>query len=266
MSTTPEKILKSGYAFIPGHQILMAANVGRGSFSALASAFELCSSDGESRRRLYDRNLILPTAKGKRPKLFYMSSDYWQSAEHNPEAGGKLRQFGGLSPEIRRNKLLLELVRFDFALLPFEKLWRNFKRNAIEVGIHFIRMQATENSSGMSTPNRPHRDGEFFTFVHLINRRGVIGGETQVYRCIQAGEELDRGPRLLTRTLLNPLDSIVVWDRNVFHDVTPVTLKSGYLDGARDVILIDFSPLEPVKLDARGEPVIDRGSFCLDVA
>lgn len=253
-------LLNNGFAFIAGEAFLNGGEA-ESAFADLAVAFEHCLSDGATRRRSYDRSIALPTAQGEHLNLIYMSSDYWQSSEVNPEAGGAIRRFGSLSSEVRNNKQLLELVRFDYSQLPLKELWRNFGRNALEVGIHLIRMPASASSPGVPMPNRAHRDGEFFTFIHLVNRHGVIGGESLIFRSIRSGKELVRGPLLLTQTLQNPLDTLVVWDRDVFHDITPVTVAPGFSEGVRDVILIDFTPLEPVKLDAEGKPVIDGSNF-----
>jgi hypothetical protein len=264
-STNP--ILQQGYSFISGETLLSRKNV-KSDFCNLADAFEHCKPDGGNRRRYYGRYFIKPTLKGEELNLQYLSSDYWQSSALNPEAGGRLRSFASIPDKMLANKAMIELLKFDYSLVPFELIWNNFQRNPVEVGIHFIRMSATCDHPGISTPNSAHRDGEFFTFIHLIKREGVIGGDSLIYSSIRSNGELIRGPLLYTRTMDRPLDTIIVWDRNVFHDITPVVVPEGLSgsEGVRDVILIDFSPYEPVKVDSKGDPSIETASFDFNAA
>lgn len=258
---TSNTLLNNGFVFISGRDFLGRSGAER-DLAKLALAFGQClSSDGQSRRRSYDRNLLLPATAVDRPRLVYMSSDYRQGADVNPEAGGQIRQFTPLTREVRNNKLLRELIWLDFNLLPLGKLWGNFGRNPVEVGVHLIRMPASPGSPGVAIPNRAHRDGEFFTFIHLIKRDGVKGGESLIYRSIKSGSELVRGPLLHVCTLQDQLDTLAVWDREVFHDITPVIVADGFEQGVRDVILIDFTPTESVKVDGAGQPTIDVSQF-----
>ena len=262
-------ILEQGFTFISGSQMIIGSGMEENSkedLIDLQDAFRHCISDGENRKRAYGRYHLLPTEKGEKLKLHYGSSDYWQSASLNSEAGGNERPFAGLPSCVLENRTMIELLRLDYQLLPLDKLWKNFGKNVIEVGIHLIRMHASKDSPGVATPNYPHRDGEFFTFVHLLNRAGVVGGDSLIFSSIESNKELIRGPLLFTTTMKDPLDTLCVWDRNVFHDVTPVQLDGASSSGVRDVILIDFTPCESVRINKKGQPKIKRSNFNFDAA
>lgn len=260
-----QTILKQGFTFISGNQMIAETTV-KEDLIDLQDAFRHCISDGKNRKRAYGRYQLMPTEKGEELNLCFGSSDYWQSQDLNLEAGGESRLFAQLPSEIFTNKVMVELLRFDYEIVPLDKIWKNFGKNVIEVGIHFIRMCASKGSPGIATPNWPHRDGEFFTFVHLLGRNGVTGGDSSIYSGIKSEKKLVRGPLLFTTTMENPLDTLVVWDRNVFHDVTPVEVTPDSTSGVRDVILIDFTPCEPVRIDKKGRPVIKRSNFNFDAA
>ena len=260
-----QTILEQGFTFISGTEIITETAVEEDLID-LQDAFRHCISDGESRKRAYSRFQLLPTKKGEELNLCYGSSDYWQSKDLNSEAGGENRPFAQLPPEVLKNRAMVELLKLDYAIVPLDRIWKNFGKNVIEVGIHFIRMCASKDSPGVATPNWPHRDGEFFTFVHLLGRNGVTGGDSLIFSGIKSEKKLIRGPLLFTTTMENPLDTLVVWDRNVFHDVTPVEVTADSNSGVRDVILIDFTPCEPVRIDNKGRPKIKRSSFNFDAA
>ncbi|QDU02419.1 hypothetical protein V6x_21220 [Gimesia chilikensis] len=159
-------------------------------------------------------------------------SSYAQSAYHNPEDGGNQRTFESLTPAIASNGFLQALIRFDLRQIPFGA--PNFPQ-AVDVGVHMVRMVATHDHPGISSPNCLHKDGEPYTFIHLIQREGVEGGESVV-------ADNDRR-ELFRKTLTDALDTVVVDDRAVYHQITPITSNSAVRGGFRDVLLIDFTPL-----------------------
>ena len=80
-------------------------------------------------------------------------------------------------------------------------------------------------------PSVPHQDGEPFTCIHLINRDAVQGGLSQVYRNTPV-ESVSRAGALLAEVVLREMfDTLVVWDKGVFHHVTPVEVSDGCVLG-----------------------------------
>ena len=51
-------------------------------------------------------------------------------------------------------------------------------------------------------------------------------------------------------TLTESLDTFAVSDKDGYHQVKPIEVASGHSEGYRDVLLIDFTPMAPVTLEA----------------
>ena len=135
------------------------------------------------------------------------------------------------------NSFLREMILFDFFNTPFDKaIWST----PVDVGVHEIRYVARPGLPGISSPNRLHKDGEPFTFVHLIERYGITGGDSLV-------TDNDKRP-LVRLTLTDRLDTVTVSDKDVYHQVKPIEVAPGESEGYRDVLLIDFTPMHPVTL------------------
>jgi len=167
-------------------------------------------------------------------KLIYRPvSSYYQSDEYNTEEKGKLRTFEPLSEELKNTNFLKELIQFDFNLTNFDSSSLNAP---IDVGIHFIRTISTSNMDGTASPNRLHKDGEPYTFVHLIERNNIVEGETII---------TDNNKNILVKETLNKeLESFGFFDEKVFHHITPIKIMNKNKEiGSRSVILIDFTPL-----------------------
>ncbi len=61
----------------------------------------------------------------------------------------------------------------------------------------------------------------------------------------------DNDKRPLVRlTLTESLDTVIVSDKDVYHQVEPIEVAPGESEGYRDVLLIDFTPMHPVTLRA----------------
>jgi hypothetical protein len=88
-----------------------------------------------------------------------------------------------------------------------------------------------EGLDARPTPEGRHRDGHDYVAMHLIRRVRCGGGETLIYP--------RGGAKVLARTTLSdPLDSVLVDDGAVDHEVTPLAVDGG--PGYRDVLLVTF--------------------------
>jgi|ERR1017187_922581 hypothetical protein len=237
--------------------------------ASLGLVYDDSPSDGPVRRRFYGRYVLGPYATVDTLDLrlyssSYMSSDYQQPADINPEQRGSLRTYAPLPAAAGSNAFLKELILFDLSLLPLEDFWPNAPRNPLSIGIHLLRTIALPERPGSPSPSVPHQDGEPFTCIHLIKRRGVNGGESQVFRNTPIDGVNAAGQLLLQTTLQQALDSLIVWDRDVFHHVTPINVVQDGIEGIRDVLIIDFTPLEECKLSSRGDIAFSTHSFCMD--
>jgi len=163
---------------------------------------------------------------------------YFQSVKMNRYVGGKSRHFGDVLPETYENALLRDLVRLDFSLFPVQE---EFLDREWICQVHMIRIVVGPGQTTPVTPEGIHSDGYPFAGVHLMNRRGVVGGESSVYSHAEK--------QLATITFESPLDSLWFEDRNLKHYVTPIS-SVGEEPGSRDILAISFSlPDSPYTTD-----------------
>lgn len=194
--------------------------------------------NGERRRR-HGRYLLLPWMD---VLVFRPVTTYYQDAAVNTEDGGVSREFAGLTPAMQRNEFLHELIRFDFAQLPLTSAELT---QPWDVGCHFIEMCARCGRPGLASPDRPHKDGEPFTYIHLLRRENITGGASAIYANAEVNGKLVPGKLLFEDTLDGMMDTLLAKDDAVFHQVKRIDVIDGLDAGSRLVLLIDFSPMVP---------------------
>jgi hypothetical protein len=196
------------------------------------------AKNGERRRR-YGRFVYLPwtDSLSLRPTLIYD-----QNVTVNKDHGGAPREFAPLT--MPANNFLTSLIRLDFEQLPLadEQLALPW-----DVGVHLVQMFARPGVPGVSSPDRPHKDTEPYTFVHLLERQAVTGGDSAVFANAEAGGKLVPGDLLFEGTLSGTMDSLLVKDDAVFHQVKQVLVEEGADHGYRTVLLVDFTPMVPLR-------------------
>ena len=157
---------------------------------------------------------------------------FFQAVHFNRLNGGIHREFAPLAAAVRHNRVLYQLVRFHATEL---------RRACPDIGqwkvyVHQIRIIASEEASGRPAPEGVHQDGHYFVAQILIARENVTGAESRI---------LGNRNELITRTTLtHPLDTLLVNDRAVFHEVTDLYCQAGDKPGYRDMLLIDFNPYD----------------------
>ncbi len=232
----PHKDLeRQGYSCFEGTDLCISPDLKRDLDSLRKDYEELpldqyCETGNRYRR--HSRFVLLPWLNliEARPIEHYV-----QDRELNPTDGGVVRTFERLSPETESNAFLREMILFDFFNATFNE---SILSTPVDVGVHAIRYVARPGFPGVSSPNMLHKDGEPFTFIHLIERHGVTGGGSLV-------TDNDKQP-LAKVTLTDCLDTVAVSDEDVYHQVDPVEVAPGESEGYRDVLLIDFTPMHPV--------------------
>lgn len=227
------ELLRQGYCFVPGNTFELTPSQWQG-LEIVKRQFDLLRADpyapSANRFRQFRRYTLL-TYGGLFPRPGE-ETKYEQSLNLNNEAGGYERHFDPIPDHLADSDFLKDLILFDFDNSEFQRSQLNAP---IEVSLHFIRMLATPNMPGVSVPDCLHKDGEPYTWIHLVNRLDVDGGESLV---------ADNDKRLLfQKTLEQPLDTVGVVDDMVYHQAKRVYVRNGVLRGHRDVILIDFTPM-----------------------
>ncbi len=164
------------------------------------------------------------------------NTTFYQSLEINPLNGGIDRAFPPLLEKTINNPFLHSLIRVDFKNLPYDITRRSVYW---KVGIHQIKIRAIPGCPGNPTPEGIHRDDEMFTVQHLIKRHNITGGENHFY-----GH--GASPSVEVETILtqeNLFDSYF-FNRSVWHSVSSIDSADGITEGYRDIILLDFVPIE----------------------
>jgi hypothetical protein len=150
---------------------------------------------------------------------------FQQGADIIPLHGGRARVFAPVSPQTLVAPALRALVAFDVTLATAVSGIR-----AWLVNVHLIRIVASAGLAGEPTPEGQHRDGHLYVGMHLFGRTGCAGGESVIY---------EDATRIAALTMAAPLDSLVVDDRRLTHEVTPITPLDG--QGVRDMLLVDLN-------------------------
>lgn len=184
------------------------------------------------RSRRYS-HLLIESDSRERTEL--PNRGYLQTRDVNSAAGGIVRSFSDIKPEVMASPALISILELDLEILDrlkFSEVWH--------VDVHQVRTVATKEAVGSVVPEGIHQDGLEFICTHLVQRVGVEGGVSGIYN-------LER-EKLFSATLEEPLDTIYALDEEVMHDASPITVSPAEPEGYRDTLLIGFRSVEqPVR-------------------
>lgn len=182
------------------------------------------------RRRRFGRILATPETDGSYTLTILPHAPFKQSADTISLYEGRARWFAPIEPAALSSDPLHALIRLDLGLITAAE----GRAGRFVVGIHMVRVVVMgARDAELPAPEGRHHDGHDYVAMHLVARDSCVGGASLVYRP-------GRDEPVIRTTLSNTLDTLVVDDRRVEHDVTPVlTLESC---GTRDMLLVDFDP------------------------
>ena len=254
-----DRFERDGFAFQAGKDLLAAVSPPTASWLALAAAVARCAPVDENsggreslRHRHYSTgSFSRRAAHGNRFHLFppYVDSrgkvftTYLQPAGANRDYGHE-RRFDPLPDELLCHRGLQEIVELCYRATP-GSIFPGVGADLLKVGIHLISLQPEKGRAAISSPNRAHFDGEYVTFIVMLERAGVVGGDSLVVERAYADWHPDDVPeesRLFRATLAEPLDMLGTDDRRICHYVYPVFARKNDC-GRRSVLLVDFTPL-----------------------
>ncbi|WP_077947539.1 2OG-Fe dioxygenase family protein [Paenilisteria newyorkensis] len=221
-------------------------------FGEIERAFEDLPVDvyaaGLHRYRRFSRAVILPWSNRVEWLPAMVNADGEEVAEYfqgafNPEFKDAYRSFPMLQKEMLENELLKRIIQFDFAQTYWDA--RDMVM-PVNVGVHFVKLKVEQDGDeAVSSPNCLHRDGEPFTFAHLVKRQNVAGGQNVIATVDdvdQFPEDIDAGHIFADFALTKSLESYGVADVAVSHYVSAVRKGSSDAAGERSMILIDYQP------------------------
>ena len=222
-------------------------------YKALKASYEDLPKDpyalGSGRYRRYARGMFLPWSREFiwMPATESQARDgmngYYQG-DNNPEYVGVTRDLPAISQEVCANKLLLDLIQFDFSQTRWDEddsVW------PLYVGVHLIKLHIEEDGhEAVSSPNELHQDGEPYVFAHLIYRHNAEGGgnliATPEYRGKQP-EDVPPADRLAEFQMERPLEAYAITDDLVSHYVGPIRKGDDPEPGERAILLADWVPM-----------------------
>ena len=150
---------------------------------------------------------------------------HWQPLEYNALHGGLERWFEPMQADVVAQPVWPRLLS---ALSAQCSAWSKVQPWFVEA--HQFRIDTTDGI-GRPTPEGAHRDGVDFVAVLLVNRVRVKGGETRVF-------ESD-GPAGLRFTMSEPWTTLLLDDRRVVHESTPIQPTGGE-SAHRDTLVLTF--------------------------
>jgi hypothetical protein len=103
---------------------------------------------------------------------------------------------------------------------------------AWDVKLHPFRIVTGADQVGRPAPQDRHRDGSTFVTSLPVLRNNLERGESSLHG--------DDDTLLLRSTLSRPGDQLLVGDRRLLHDVTPLRAVGPALLAYRDVLIVDF--------------------------
>ncbi|MGH8903406.1 MAG: 2OG-Fe dioxygenase family protein [Egibacteraceae bacterium] len=233
MTSYAESIATEGYAVIPSQ--ILRGHLDVEVLLPVVEEWEELPCDeyvpegGSYRFRRYGRLLALPDDRvGYTLKPLPVAA-FRQAAAVIPLYQGQERNFASISESILAAPVLQELIKYDLGIV-FEV---EGHRRPYCIGLHMIRVVATSTKQGFPAPEGRHSDGHSYVAMHLIGRKSCTGGSSRVY----LGKS--SVPALVT-TMQEFMDTIIIDDRRVEHEVTPVQAIGE--TGIRDTLLVDFDP------------------------
>jgi hypothetical protein len=152
---------------------------------------------------------------------------YFQAKDINTLNGGIDRHFDPLTDGFAAEPLVTDLVRLLGGIVAAADGVRHW-----QVELHPFRIISSPGQTGRPAPQGRHRDGIDYVTSLVVGRHNIVGGESSVYT--------DDGERQVSVTL-DPGDQLLLCDRRMLHDVTPVLPIDPALPAHRDVLLVDFT-------------------------
>jgi hypothetical protein len=183
--------------------------------------------EGFSRQRRYARVLAASDAGDRVRVVRLPHEDFFQAATENKLYSGVARRFEPCAQALLDSPTMLRLLELDLSVVAGREVrW--------DIGLHQVRVRWTAGSTPESTaPEGRHNDGHCFIAMHLVGLAGSsAGGVSRIFAPASTQKPV------FSVRLSAPGDTLIIDDRRVLHEVTPIMSSGG--DGHRDMLIIDF--------------------------
>lgn len=152
----------------------------------------------------------------------------FQSKDYNPLLGDVVREYAEL------DDALIQQPDFQTIIWEFFQFCQLCSPSS-EVAVHQIRTTASSQKTGNPAPEGIHRDGVDLVGIFSVNRSGIAGGETHLYKT--------QADRPAFSKVLNPGEFLLFRDDQYFHFTSPVHATAEI--GVRDVFVLTCPGLFP---------------------
>lgn len=152
------------------------------------------------------------------------------------------RIFAECEHKYTENEMFKSLLKGVFSLVKQTRT----DLQKISVTAHFMSVKAVPQKAGNNSPEGAHEDGaDYIVSALVLNRKNIIGGETQIIEQLGKGEK-----EIICRHTLQPgeftfqADSRdeITYGTDLWHHVTPFGLKNENIsEGWRDIIGFDIN-------------------------
>jgi hypothetical protein len=153
----------------------------------------------------------------------------FQSKQYNPLLGDVIREYAELDDE------LIQLEDFQRLIWEFFQFCQ-LCSTSNEIAVHQIRTTASSQKLGNPAPEGIHRDGVDLVGIFSVDRSGIDGGETHLYKTKADAPAFSK--------ILNPGEFLVFRDDQYFHFTSPVQAVATE-QGTRDVFVLTCPGLFP---------------------
>jgi hypothetical protein len=153
----------------------------------------------------------------------------FQSSQYNPILGDVVREY----PELDDAMIQIEDMQ--------KLIWEFFQfcqlcSTSHEIAVHQIRTTASLKHVGNPAPEGIHRDGVDLVGIFSVNRRGISGAETHLYK--------DKNHSPAFSKVLEPGEFLIFRDDRYFHYTSPINAIAEE-QGVRDVFVLTCPGLFP---------------------
>lgn len=219
-----------GFALLPAEHLRAACGVDADALHGLQPSWSDLPADTYLRDRggyRYRRHAsyMLDLTDGGLTRVPHRA--HWQPVDYNALHGGIERWFQPVDEGLDAYPAWAALLR-HLGLL-FAETAGHDAPELWFIEAHQFRID-TANGIGRPTPEGAHRDGVDYVAVILIHREHVRGGETRVF-------QVD-SPLGVRFTLVEPWSALLMDDRRVVHETTPI--QPAGLNGWRDTLVLTY--------------------------
>ena len=225
-----QDLREHGVSLLSPGSMAMLLHADAAQWQALRPSWDLLPADphlkdgGHYRKRRH-ASFVLNTARAQLQQEPHRA--HWQPVDYNALHGGFERWFEPVEPHVANStawtNLLTQLGLLLNKVLPTPHWY---------IEAHQFRID-TANGVGRPTPEGAHRDGVDFVAVVLLDRQRIKGGESRVFEA--------NGPQGLRFEMSEPLTALLLDDKRVIHETTPIfPMDAQTTTGFRDTLVLTY--------------------------